>query len=167
MEEDKDQERYNGMSLDDTYELFRRGAGDRISFQEIYMGLALNLAERSTCRRLKVGAVIVSSDFSRVYGIGYNGNAKGRPNICDSDEPGNCGCLHAEDNALLKTNGGAEIPKIVFITHSPCVYCAKRMINKGGVTKVYYHQMYRSDVGIRILKEAGIEVFLLKCIVNC
>ncbi|MBF0205810.1 MAG: CMP deaminase [Oligoflexia bacterium] len=133
----------------------------RISFEEIYMQLALNLAKRSTCKRLNVGAVVVSTDYSRVYGIGYNGNAQGLPNTCDSDEPGNCGCLHAEDNALLKTNGGAELAKIVFVTHAPCAYCAKRMINKGGVRRVYFREKYRSDHGLIILERAGIEVYYM------
>lgn len=131
---------------------------DRISFQEIYMKLAFDLAKRSTCTRMNVGAVIVSEDFSRVFGIGYNGNAAGLRNSCDSDEPGNCGCLHAEDNALLKTNGGSEVYKIAFVTHQPCSYCAKRMVNKGGIKKVYYSEPYRLKDGIRILESAGIEV---------
>lgn len=130
----------------------------RISFEEIYMKLAIDLSKRSTCSRLKVGAVIVSHDYSRVHGIGYNGNAKTLPNTCDRDEKGNCGCLHAEDNALLKTNGGPEVPKIIFVTHQPCSYCAKRMVNKGGVIKVYYLESYRTQEGIEILKRSNIEV---------
>lgn len=129
----------------------------RITFEEIYMKLAFDLANRSTCERLHVGAVIVSDDYSHVYGIGYNGNAQGFPNKCDSKEPGNCGCLHAEDNALLKTNGGKELPKIMFVTHQPCSYCAKRIINKGGVKKVFFAHSYRIPDGLNILKQAGIE----------
>lgn len=134
---------------------------DRITFEEIYMEFAFNLSKRSTCKRLNVGAVVVSEDYSSVYGIGYNGNAKGFPNTCDSDTPGDCGCLHAEDNALLKTNVGPQIPKIVFVTHQPCKYCAKRMVNKGGVIKVYYVEPYRKTEGLDILKQAGIEVIQL------
>ena len=130
----------------------------RISFEEIYMKLAFDLSLRSTCTRLNVGAVIVSIDYSRVYGIGYNGNAAGLDNGCDRNTPGNCGCLHAEDNALLKTNGGPEVPKIAFVTHQPCSYCAKRMVNKGGVEKVYYFHSYRLTEGIEILKKSGIQV---------
>lgn len=129
----------------------------RISFEEIYMKLALGLAARSTCKRLNVGAVVVSADYSQVYGIGYNGNAAGFPNTCDTDEPGNCGCLHAEDNALLKTNVGPEVNKIIFVSHAPCAYCAKRIINKGGVTKVYFAQFYRSRAGLEVLEKAGIK----------
>jgi dCMP deaminase len=130
----------------------------RITFEEIYMSLAMNLAKRSTCKRLQVGSVIVSKDYSHVFGIGYNGNAAGFPNCCDSEEAGNCGCLHAEDNALLKTGPGSEVEKIIFVTHAPCAYCAKRMINKGGVKKVYYKHSYRKTTGIEILQQANIEV---------
>lgn len=130
----------------------------RRSFEEIYMRLAFDLAARSTCKRLKVGCVIVSCDYSRVYGIGYNGNAAGLPNECDSPTPGNCGCLHAEDNALLKTNGGPEVSKIVFVTHQPCAYCSKRIVNKGGVKKVYFSEPYRLSAGLDILRASGIEV---------
>ncbi|TDJ05730.1 MAG: deoxycytidylate deaminase [Deltaproteobacteria bacterium] len=130
----------------------------RITFEEIYMKLAFDLAKRSTCIRLQVGAVVVSSDYSRVYGLGYNGNAAGLPNKCDTSTPGTCGCLHAEDNALLKTNGGPEVSKIVFVTHQPCSYCAKRMVNKGGVKKVFYALPYRLREGVDILESTGIEV---------
>lgn len=130
----------------------------RISFEEIYMRLAYDLSKRSTCCRLNVGAVIVSDDYSQVYGIGYNGNAAGLNNSCDSYEAGNCGCLHAEDNALLKCNAGKNEKKRIFVTHQPCAYCAKRMVNKGGVTKVYYCQPYRLKAGLEVLEQAGIEV---------
>ena len=133
----------------------------RISFEEIYMNLAFELAQRSTCKRLQVGAVIVSQDYSRVYGIGYNGNAKGLPNTCESSTPGDCGCLHAEDNALLKVGEGPEVPKIVFVTHQPCAYCAKRMVNKGGIRKVYFCEPYRLTRGLEILRECGVEVVQL------
>ena len=125
------------------------------------MNLAVALSKRSTCSRLQVGCVVTSTDYSSVYGIGYNGTAKNLPNQCDRDEPGNCGCLHAEDNALLKTNVGPEVKKILFVTHSPCTYCAKRIINKGGVGVVYYGQLYRSDDGLKLLKRAKITCITL------
>ena len=134
----------------------------RPSFEEIYMKFAFELARRSTCKRLSVGCVIVSTDYSRVYGIGYNGNAKGLSNSCESDEPGNCGCLHAEDNALLKTSEGPDVDKIVFVTHQPCAYCAKRMVNKGGVKKVFFSEPYRLRRGLEVLEQTGIEVQQLR-----
>jgi dCMP deaminase len=136
----------------------QQGQNKRLSFEEIYMQLAFMLARRSTCVRLQVGAVVVSEDYSRVYGIGYNGNAKGLPNQCESNIPGDCGCLHAEDNALLKVAEGPQVPKIMFITHQPCAYCAKRIVNKGGIKKVYFCEPYRLTRGLEILRECGIEV---------
>jgi dCMP deaminase len=126
------------------------------------MNFAFDLAKRSTCHRLQVGAVVVSSDYTHVFGIGYNGNATGLPNRCDGDTPGQCGCLHAEENALSKTNNGKEINKYLFTTHRPCSYCAKRIINKGGIEKVFYSLKYRSEVGVNLLKDSGIEVFCLE-----
>jgi dCMP deaminase len=134
----------------------------RPPFEAIYMKLALMMAKRSTCERLQVGCVITTEDFSNVLGIGYNGNAKGFPNKCSRSTPGNCGDLHAEDNALLKVNSGPEIAKIAFITHQPCEMCAKRLVNKGGFKKVYYLNPYRLTEGLDVLKFAGIEVIKLE-----
>src|SRR5436190_22672404 len=83
-------------------------APDRIPLEEVYMRMAEELAKRSTCARLQVGTVITTSDLTQVLGIGYNGNARGLPNRCDSTTPGSCGCLHSEQNALLKA--GAQRP---------------------------------------------------------
>lgn len=130
----------------------------RPSFPEIYMNLAEALSKRSTCKRMSVGCVITSPDFSQVYGIGYNGNAKGLNNGCDRDEPGNCGCLHAEENALLKVGVPSYVEKVAFVTHQPCEYCAKRFINKQGFIKIYYRLPYRKVEGLELLKRAGIEV---------
>ena len=74
---------------------------DRPRFEEIYMKMAKLMAERSTCVRLHVGTVITSTDFRKVLSVGYNGNASGLHNGCDSTEPGKCGCLHSEENAVI------------------------------------------------------------------
>ena len=116
----------------------------RPDFETIYMQLAFLLAQRSTCKRLQVGTVITSQDYRKVLAVGYNGNASGLPNICDRSEPGNCGCLHSEENAVINCDSPRDLKKIVFVTHHPCVYCAKRLINLGNVTKVYYKNIYRN-----------------------
>lgn len=133
----------------------------RPSFETIYFRLARELAARSTCKRLKVGTVITSTDFRKVLAIGYNGNAAGLPNECDSDEPGNCGCLHSEENAVINCDSPRYVEKLVFVTHLPCVMCAKRLINLGGVRKVCYGEDYRSRESILLLEQAGIEVVKL------
>ncbi len=115
------------------------------------MRLALDLASRSTCARLKVGCVITTEDFQQVLSIGYNGNAAGMPNACDSEVPGACGCIHDVANAIIKCHAPNYVHKIIFATHSPCKMCAKMIINLGGVKAVYYRELYRSSEGLRVL----------------
>jgi dCMP deaminase len=133
-------------------------AKTRPSFQEIYMKLAHDLAARSTCTRLNVGTVITSTDYRKVLAIGYNGNAAGLPNKCDRDDVGNCGCLHSEENAVINCDSPRAMEKHVFVTHLPCVGCAKRLINLGGVRRVYYRTEYRSQESIALLRSVDIEV---------
>jgi len=133
----------------------------RPSFQQIYMELAHALAARSTCKRLNVGTVITSTDYRKVLAIGYNGNAAGLPNKCDRDETGNCGCLHSEENAVINCDSPRAMEKHVFVTHLPCVACAKRLINLGGVKRVYYQTEYRVSDSKEVLQSVGIEVLQL------
>jgi len=72
---------------------------DRIPLYEVYMRMAEELGKRSTCARLQVGTVVTDQRLENVLAIGYNGNARGLPNRCDSAVPGNCGCIHSELNA--------------------------------------------------------------------
>jgi dCMP deaminase len=130
----------------------------RIPLYEVYMRMAEELAKRSTCARLRVGTVITDATLSNVLGIGYNGNASGLPNRCDSDEPGRCGCIHSEMNALVKAPGSVR-DKVVFVTSSPCVMCAKLII-QSGVTHVFYRAAYREPSGLRVLDEAGVSAVL-------
>lgn len=127
----------------------------RPSFEQIYMGLAVDLAERSTCARLKVGTVITTTDYRKVLAVGYNGNAAGLHNGCDRDEPGHCGCLHSEENAIINCDAPRDTLKIIFVTHAPCEMCAKRIINLGGVQEVVFREKYRSEVGVRLLEEGS------------
>jgi len=129
---------------------------ERPSFKSIYMRLALMMAERSTCSRLNVGCVITSADFRYVYGVGYNGNATGLPNSCDREVPGDCGCIHAEENAIINCTVSRSVPKVVFTTHLPCEYCTKKLINLGGVQHLCYHTDYRIKRGLELLSTVGI-----------
>jgi len=119
------------------------------------MRMAEELAKRSTCARNQVGSVITTADLTQVLGIGFNGNARGLPNRCDSSEPGRCGCIHSEANALIKA--GAQTPgKVMFVTCSPCVMCAKMVVNSN-VARVYYRQAYRDPAGVEVLRRGGVE----------
>jgi len=105
-----------------------------------------------------VGTVITSTDFRKVLAVGYNGNATGLPNECDRDEPGNCGCLHSEENAVINCDSPRHVEKLVFVTHLPCVACAKRLINLGNVRGIFYDQDYRIRDSVELLKSVGVEV---------
>lgn len=130
----------------------------RPSFEDICARIALDLSKRSSCRRLSVGTVITTTDFRKILAWGYNGNACGLPNTCDSDTPGACGCLHSETNAIINCDSPRTVEKFVFITHSPCVMCSKSLINLGNVKKVFYLEEYRDKTGLNFLMQAGIEV---------
>lgn len=138
---------------------------NRPSFHNIYMRLAELMSERSTCvrtnskgERMKVGCAIVSTDFRRVFSVGYNGNAVGLPNKCDSDEPGKCGCIHAETNAIVSCAADRDEPKIVFCTHLPCVACAKLIIQLGGVREVYYRNDYRLKDSLMLFTSPEVDI---------
>ncbi len=137
----------------------------RPSFHSIYMRLAELMSERSTCLRtnskgdlMKVGCAIVSTDFRRVFSVGYNGNASGLPNQCDSDKVGACGCIHAEANAIVSCSADRDEPKIVFCTHLPCVACAKLIIQLGGVREVYYRQDYRLKDSLTLFAHENVNI---------
>lgn len=133
----------------------------RIPLEEVFMRMAEELSKRSTCARNQVGSVITTGDLTQVLGIGYNGNARGLPNACDSPEAGRCGCLHSEANALIKA--GAQIQgKLMFVTVAPCVMCAKMIVNSN-VRRVYYRQAYREASGIAVLQQAGVDVTQYDC----
>ena len=132
---------------------------DRPTIQTIWMNLAISLSTRSTCKRKKVGTVVTSEDMEQVLSVGYNGNAKGFDNTCDTDEAGNCGCIHSENNALIKS--GSRDNKVVFVSLSPCKHCAKLMIN-ANVKTVYFREYYRDITGLNILVSGGVKVYWLR-----
>lgn len=120
------------------------------------LDVARVFAKRSTCARKQVGCVVTDEAMLQVLGIGYNGSARGLANHCTSDQPGECGCMHAELNALLKAPGIG--PKKLFTTMAPCMDCAKAILNTF-VTDVYYEQAYRNTDGIRLLDISGVNLW--------
>lgn len=127
----------------------------RLSRSGMFMRMAEAAALRSTCQRNQVGVVITDLAGTSVLSIGYNGNAKGLPNTCDSATPGECGCIHAEANALLKAPFH-QGPLVMYTTCSPCPTCAKLIINSA-VTTVIWRDPYRNmAAGLRLLELGGI-----------
>jgi len=127
----------------------------RISKEEAFMRMAETCALRSTCKRLSVGVIITDSKMRNILSMGYNGNYVGGPNTCDSNEVGNCGCIHSEVNSLIKCNNSENM--VMFTSESPCLSCSKLIINSN-IKKVYYRNEYRLKEGIDLLRKMGVEV---------
>jgi dCMP deaminase len=130
---------------------------DRPSEDVNTMDIAHVVARRSTCRRLKVGAVLVRD--SRVLSTGRNGAPSGEVH-CQSTEAAPCtDCCHAEANSLVfaARHGVSTLGASMYCTIAPCKACSGLLIN-AGVVQVVYDQPYRLDDGLRRLEAAGIVV---------
>lgn len=130
----------------------------RKTWTETWMEIAKVISERSYDPKLKVGAIIVSEDNTRMLSVGYNGNYKGGPHEHECPIPGESGFIHAEVNALVKCDYNFPKKKIMYVTHSPCRACSKLLVN-ADITKVVYLNEYRDVSGLNILRDSGVEVF--------
>lgn len=125
-------------------------------WHDAYMDTALRFAELSSAERLKVGAVIVKDH--RIISIGYNGTPHGWNNICEHEGKTKPEVIHAEANAIAKLAKSSESGDgaIMYITHSPCIECAK-LILSSGISQVLYFQPYRNDDGILFLRKGRVK----------
>ena len=136
-------------------------------FIDLYMDWASRCGQLSHAIRLNVGAVIVKDDT--VISYGYNGMPAGWDNNCEDELKWPTGevrllktkpeVLHAESNAIAKLarSPNSGLGADLFVTHSPCLDCAK-IIYQSGIRRVYYGASYRDDAGIRFLESSGIQV---------
>ena len=125
---------------------------------EAHMKTAEVYASLSTAKRLQVGAIVVKDN--RVISIGYNGMPSGWDNVCeDENNKTKPEVLHAETNAIAKLARSNEsgLDATMFITHAPCIDCAK-LIYQSGISKVYYRNTYRESFGIEFLEKSNINV---------
>ena len=134
----------------------------KTKYKLAHMRAAHLYSDLSTARRLKVGALVVKDD--RIISIGYNGMPKGWDNNCEIEQPDGTlkskpEVLHAETNAIAKLARSNEsgLDADIFVTHSPCLDCAK-LIYQAGIRRVYYSVNYRDDSGVNFLKNSGVEV---------
>lgn len=127
-------------------------------FDHSYLQMAAIWAQNSYCKRRKVGALIVKDRM--IISDGYNGTPSGFENICE-DETGVTKpyVLHAEANAITKVakSGNSSQSATLYVTASPCLECAKLII-QAGITRVVYKDEYRLTDGVDLLRKAGIEV---------
>ena len=140
-------------------------------FIDAHMKVAEVYAELSSAKRLHVGCVIVKDNT--IIGIGYNGMPSGWTNECEmikhTDFTGTVvtmtkpEVIHAEQNALIKLSKSTNSTDgaTMFITHAPCLDCAK-LVYQSGINSVYYRNSYRNDDGIDFLKKCEVEVCQVK-----
>ena len=127
-------------------------------FDRRYLEMAAIWSQNSYCIRRQVGALIVKEKM--IISDGYNGSPAGFENVCEDENfKTKPYVLHAEANAITKvakSNNSSE-GATLYITSSPCMECAKLII-QSGIRRVVYSNHYHTDEGINLLKQAGIEV---------
>jgi dCMP deaminase len=142
----------------------------RPDWDEYFIDIAHVVARRGNCRRRQVAALIVSE--RRIISTGYNGTPRGIPNCCDGgcprcagpaasgDSLGDCICAHAEENAIVQAahHGIAVRGATLYSTLSPCLLCAKMIINAGIVEVVYEHTYHFSEQTQALFAAANVRV---------
>lgn len=127
-----------------------------------YLRMARIWSENSYCARRKVGALIVKDKM--VISDGYNGTPSGFENVCELEDGTTKGyVLHAEANAITKIakSGNNSLGSTLYVTTSPCIECAKLII-QAGIKRVVYCEHYRNDDGVQLLLRAGIDVLFIE-----
>ena len=127
-------------------------------FDQRYMKMALIWAENSYCKRRQVGAILVKDQM--IISDGYNGTPSGFPNNCEDDNNTSLPyVLHAEANAITKVARSSNNSEgaTLYVTASPCIECAKLII-QSGIRRVVYYEEYRITDGIDLLRRAGVTV---------
>lgn len=127
-----------------------------------YLRMARIWSENSYCKRRQVGALIVKD--RSIISDGYNGTPSGFENLCeDENDRTKPYVLHAEANAITKVakSSNSSDGATLYVTASPCIECAKLII-QSGIVRVVYSELYRFPDGIELLEKAGIQVDLVE-----
>jgi len=122
-----------------------------------YLRMARIWAENSYCKRRQVGALVVKD--KRIISDGYNGTPSGFENVCEENDVTKPYVLHAEANAITKLarSSNNSDGSTLYVTASPCIECAKLII-QSGIKRVVYAEKYRLNDGIQLMERAGIKV---------
>lgn len=135
-----------------------KDTGKQRLLDQRYLRMAAIWAENSYCQRRKVGALVVKEKM--IISDGYNGTPSGFENVCeDAHGVTHPYVLHAEANAITKLarSGNNSDQATLYVTASPCIECAKLII-QAGIRRVVYAEQYRLTDGIDLLRRAGVEV---------
>ena len=133
----------------------------QLALDKRYLQMAHIWAENSYCKRRQVGALIVKDKM--IISDGYNGTPSGFLNNCeDENETTKPYVLHAEANAITKIacSNNSSKDATLYVTASPCIECAKLII-QSGIKRLVYSEKYRLDEGLKLLERAGIEVVFI------
>jgi dCMP deaminase len=134
------------------------GENKKFEVDKRYLRMAKIWSENSYCKRRKVGALIVNNQM--IISDGYNGTPSGFENVCeDENNVTKPYVLHAEANAITKVAASNNNSRgsTIYITSSPCIECAKLII-QAGIERVVYCENYHTVEGVELLNRAGIEV---------
>lgn len=148
--------------MDENTEKKQAAADKYLKLDCRYMRMARIWAENSYCIRRQVGALLVKNN--RIISDGYNGTPSGFENVCENElnrtKPY---VLHAEANAITKVarSSNSSEGATLYVTASPCIECAKLII-QAGITRVVYAEHYRDTEGLELLQRAGIATQLLE-----
>ncbi|MBO4742978.1 MAG: dCMP deaminase family protein [Bacteroidales bacterium] len=125
-------------------------------FDRRYLEMAEIWAKNSYCKRRQVGALLVKDNM--IISDGYNGTPSGFENVCEENGVTKPYVLHAEANAISKIakSGNSSAGATLYVTASPCLECAKLII-QSGIKRVVYKDEYRLTDGVDLLRRAGIE----------
>ena len=136
--------------------------GRRPSWDEYFMATAKLIASRSNCERLNVGCIIVTAGDrkNRLVAAGYNGFLPGTPHVSRVRDEHEQATVHAEQNAIADAarRGSSVDGCTAYVTHFPCINCAK-ILAASGISEVKYHDDYLNDPLVEpILKDAGVKI---------
>lgn len=139
--------------------------GRRPTWDEYFMATAVLLSTRSSCERLNVGCVIVTGGArkNRIVAAGYNGYLPGTPHVSRVRDGHEQATVHAEQNAVADAarRGSSVEGCVAYVTHFPCINCAK-ILASSGIAEVRYHQDYHNDPLVAtLLADAGVKVLQL------
>lgn len=136
----------------------------RPTWNEYFLKIAHDVAQRSTCERAQVGAVIVTA--KRILTTGYNGSPRGLAHCTEVGclmDNGHCvRTLHAEQNAIIQAalHGVITEGATIYVTHQPCFICAKTIIN-AGIKEIVYDHEYQDDRSLEFLEQAGVKLIAI------
>ena len=135
---------------------------ERPSWDAYFMATALLMATRSSCERLHVGCVVVSGgeQKNRIISAGYNGFLPGAPHTSRVRDGHEQATVHAEQNAISDAarRGVSLAGSTIYITHFPCINCAK-ILAAAGIRSIRYHRDYRNDDLVKdLLLESGVDL---------